>query len=137
MEYRLFADPKKATRTGNSKGGGRNAGNSSLWESNVPLLATGLVLADDTLFAAGAPDVLDETQPGIRREPPAVLQAIKEQEEALAGKRGGVLVAVSRDAGDVRHRYDLDAPPVFDGLIAANGRLYLALKDGTIQCWRQ
>ena len=82
-----------------------------------------------------APDVLDETRQGIRDECPQTVKAMKEQEAALAGKRGGVLLAVSKVDGKVKHRCDLDAPPVFDGLIAANGRLYLALKDGTVQCW--
>jgi hypothetical protein len=127
MEYRLFAEPK----TGSVAKGL----NKALWETNVPILARGLVLAGDTLFAAGAPDVLDETMPGIRGQAPAVLKAVEEQEAALAGKRGGILVAVSKTDGEVKFRCDLDAPPVFDGLIAANGRLYFALQDGTVQCW--
>jgi hypothetical protein len=127
MEYRLFAEPKQASL---AKGVSK-----ALWETNVPLLAQGLVLAGDTLFAAGAPDVLDETLPGIRTDDPAMREAIEEQEAALAGKRGGILVAVSKTDGEVNDRRDLDSPPVFDGLIAANGRLYMALKDGTVQCW--
>jgi hypothetical protein len=127
MEYRLFAEPKK--------GPAASGINKALWETNVPILARGLVLAGDTLFAAGAPDVLDETMPGIRGEDPEVLKAIQEQEAALAGRRGGILVAVSKTDGKVKYRCDIDAPPEFDGLIAANGRLYLALKNGTMQCW--
>jgi len=30
--------------------------------------------------------------------------------------------------------YTLDAPPVFDGLIAARGRLYLSTTDGKVLC---
>jgi len=30
-----------------------------------------------------------------------------------------------------------DAPPVFDALIAANGRLYLTMKNGTVACWEK
>jgi len=127
MEYRLFAEPKKGPVV---KGVNR-----ALWETNLPILTRGLVLAGDTLFAAGAPDVLDETMPDIRSEDPAVRKAIGEQEAALAGRRGGILMAVSKMDGEVKYRCDLEAPPVFDGLIAANGRLYLALNDGTVQCW--
>jgi outer membrane protein assembly factor BamB len=127
MEYRLFAEPKRGPAV--------KGVNKALWETNVPILASGLVLAGDTLFAAGAPDVLDETMPRIRSEDPKVLKAVAEQEAALAGKRGGKLIAVSKTDGELKHRCDLDAPPVFDGLIAANGRLYMTMKDGTVQCW--
>lgn len=99
------------------------------------MIALGLVLAGDTLFAAGAADVLDETHPRLRSEGPEILNAMKAQEAALAGEQGGVLMAVSREDGTVQHRCDIDAPAVFDGLIAANGCLYLALRDGTVQCW--
>jgi hypothetical protein len=127
MEYRLFAEPKKGPVV--------KGVNKALWETNVPILARGLVLAGDTLVAAGPPDVLDETMPGIRSEAPQVLKAIQEQEAALAGRRGGILLAVSKTDGNVKYRCNLNAPPVFDGLIAAGGRLYLALQDGTVQCW--
>jgi len=128
LEYRLFAEPKQPS-------GGRKGANKALWEANVPILAQGLVLAGNTLFAAGAPDVLDETMPNIRSCDPEVRKVLEEQEAALAGLRGGRLVAVSKKDGEPRFRRELDAPPVFDGLIAANGRLYLALKDGSVQCW--
>ncbi len=29
----------------------------------------------------------------------------------------------------------LDAPPVFDGMIAANGRIFVALANGAVECW--
>jgi len=127
MEYRLFAEPKNGPVV--------KGVNKALWEANVPILARGLVLAGDTLIAAGGPDVLDETMPKIRSDAPEVREAVEEQEAALAGKRGGILVTVSKAGGEEEYRCDLDAPPVFDGLIAANGRLYLALEDGSVQCW--
>jgi len=137
MEYRLFAEAKPGPARGAKKGRKRGGAGPAVWESKVPILATGLVLAGDTLFAAGAPDVLDETRKDIRSESPEVVKAREEQEAALAGLRGGILMAVSKADGKERSRRDIDAPPVFDGLIAANGSLYMALKDGTIQCWRQ
>ena len=141
MEYRLFAESKKGlvVPASSAKKGRKGKGvavNKTLWQTNVPILTRGLVLAGDTLFAAGEPDVLDETMPGIRGEDPEVVKATEEQEAALAGRRGGTLVAVSKTDGAVKYRYDLDSPPVFDGLIAANSRIYLALKDGTVQCWK-
>ena len=31
---------------------------------------------------------------------------------------------------------DLDGPPVFDGLIAANGELYMTTANGSVVCYR-
>jgi len=139
MEYRLFAEPKKGVVSSaqeGDKGERRGRSGQVKWETEIPMLAFGLVLAGDTLFAAGAPDVLDETQPGIRGEGPQIIKAINQQETALAGERGGILMVVSKEDGKVKHRCNIDGPPVFDGLIAANGRLYLVLKDGNVQCWK-
>jgi hypothetical protein len=137
MEYRLFAEAKPVPVRGAEKGGKPGRAGPAFWESTAPILATGLVLAGDTLFAAGTPDVLDETRPDIRSEAPEVVKATEEQEAALAGLRGGILMVVSKADGKEKARHDIDAPPVFDGMIAANGSLYMLLKDGTVQCWRQ
>jgi len=124
MEYRLFARAKQ--------GEWKKA---LIWERKSPgLLARALVLAGDTLFAAGPPDVLDETQKGIRNEAPETLQAMKKQEEALAGRGGGILMAVSKKNGEIKHQIDMASPPVFDGMIAANGRLFVALENGAVVC---
>ena len=48
--------------------------------------------------------------------------------------RGALLVAVSRDAGEKLAAYRLNFVPRFDGLIAANGRLYMSTVDGQICC---
>jgi hypothetical protein len=128
MEYRLFAEPKR--------GPVEKGVNRALWETHVPILARGLVLADDRLFAAGPPDVLDETVPGVRIRDAQALQAAAEQEAALAGQRGGTLLAVSKTEGAVEQRRPLDAPPVFDGLVAAGGRLYVVLENGAVECWQ-
>jgi len=32
-------------------------------------------------------------------------------------------------------QYELDAQPVFDGMIAADGRVFVSLADGSVACW--
>ena len=81
--------------------------------------------------------MFDETTSGARNESPAILKAMKAQSSALEGKEGGILLSLSRKNGDIIERYDIDAPPVFDGLVAANGALYMSLKDGAVQCWKR
>ena len=60
-----------------------------------------------------------------------------------------VLWALSTTDGKKLAEYPLDSPPVFDGLIAANGRLYITTIDvivpnpvirtlfGVINCWAE
>ena len=46
----------------------------------------------------------------------------------------GLLVAVSAADGSVLSQLALGAAPVFDGLAAAGGRLYVSLKNGRVAC---
>jgi hypothetical protein len=34
-------------------------------------------------------------------------------------------------------QYELDSPPIFDGMIAAGGRLFLSTMDGRVVCLAQ
>ena len=70
-----------------------------------------------------------------RRREIGVTQAdLARQAEALAGKHGGQLWALSKKDGRVLARYALDSPPVFDGMIVASGRIYAATVDGHLIC---
>ncbi len=53
---------------------------------------------------------------------------------AYDGRLGGsILVCAERD-GQVLAEYPLDSPAVWDGMAAANGRLYIATVQGTLVC---
>ena len=58
----------------------------------------------------------------------------KDPMAAFESRKGAVLRAYSAADGNALVEHKLDAPPVFDGLIAANGQLYLSLKNGTVLC---
>jgi hypothetical protein len=79
-----------------------------------------MVKAGDVLFVAGPPDEFDEEDPLA----------------AFEGRRGARLAAISAEDGRQVAVKSLDAPPVFDGLIAAAGGLYLSLEDGSLVCLR-
>ena len=57
--------------------------------------------------------------------------------DALDGQYGAVQWAGSTSNGEKRLRFNLDSQPVFDGMIAANGRLFIATKDGGLTCRRK
>ena len=89
------------------------------WSVQLPLRVRAMVLADDLLFAAGSPDVVDE----------------KDYWAALDGRKGGVLWVISAADGGKIASVKLASAPVFDGLAAANGRLYLSARDGKLRCF--
>ena len=94
-----------------------------------------MVLADKTLFIAGPPDIIDEEQVFNRPDATGVQARLHEQTDVLEGQRGAVLHVVSASDGKKITEYKLDTIPVWDGMAAANGRLYLATKDGRVQCF--
>ena len=122
-------------------GGGPDAsaahGPAGQWTRPLPLIPRAMVLAGRTLFLAGPPDLVDEQQAMARLTEPAVQQQLADQNAAIRGEKGAVLWAVSADAGETLAEMDLTAPPVFDGLIAVRGRLYMATTDGKVVCFSQ
>ncbi len=89
-----------------------------VWKQWLDVRIRAMVKAADTIFVAGPPDVFDADDPYA----------------AFEGRRGAKLVAVSAADGKVLSETSLDSPPVFDGMIAANGRLFASLRNGTIVC---
>jgi hypothetical protein len=94
-----------------------------------------MVLAGETLFVAGPPDVLNEDEAYKTPGDPQVKGKILEQDAAYEGKRGALLMGVSTTDGKPVIRLDLSSEPVWDGMAAANGRLYLSTKDGKLHCF--
>jgi hypothetical protein len=86
------------------------------WTAQLPLRPRAMLRAGDSLFYGGMPDTL-EAKSG---EPSASI---------------GTLHRVSIADGQTLERVELPAPPVWDGLAAAHGRLYIATADGAIVCW--
>jgi hypothetical protein len=109
----------------------------TLWKGRIDLLARGIVLSKGVLFAAGPPDLIDVAL-GDTPHPytPVAEQSLRSQREALDGKKGTLLCAFSSTDGKKLSEYKLDGLPAWDGLIAARGRLYLTMRDGTVRCFR-
>ena len=108
------------------------------WHNDIPLYPQGLVLAGDILFLAG-PRRFDESKTRLLMSTSAtddfaLPPLLQDASETFAGKKGGVVWAVDIADGEKRAEIELDSIPVFDGLIAASGRLYLSLKDGSVAC---
>ena len=104
------------------------------WSDDISVQINSMVLTDKVLFVAGPPDVEDEEEAVKTLLDPETQKKLAEQSEAFQGKRGALLVAVSRDGGQKLAAYGLDFVPRFDGLIAANGRLYISTLSGDVFC---
>jgi hypothetical protein len=123
--YELFADdagnepvlaPNSIDR---EKGPGYNRAAEPKWSHTIPVRARAMVLAGKTLFLAGPPDVVPKADPLA----------------ALEGRCGAKLWAASAADGTKLTEHELAAEPVFDGLCAAAGRLFLVNKAGDVQCF--
>jgi len=101
------------------KGIGYTRGEPPLWKKWLSIRIRAMVKAADTLFVAGDPDVYDPQEPFA----------------AFEGRKGGRLAAVSAKDGDKLMEMELDSAPVFDGLIAAGGKLFMVTMDGEVVCF--
>ena len=55
---------------------------------------------------------------------------------SIRGAKGGRLWAVSAANGTKLSELALDAPPVFDGMAAGGGRIFLSTQDGKLLCFQ-
>jgi hypothetical protein len=108
------------------------------WQKDVPLYPQAMLLAGDTFFLAGPPR-FDEEQTAehlaTSRTDRFPLDPLAQQAlDAFEGKKGGVLYAANKSNGQELAKIRLPSSPVFDGMIAAGGKLVLALEDGSVVC---
>jgi outer membrane protein assembly factor BamB len=119
-KYELFADENanravlRPMEIGREKGTSFTRRLMPKWSEEIPVRATGMVLAGDRLYLAGPPDVV----------PADDLTA------ALDGKLGARLWVVSAESGEKLEEYDLARLPAS----AASGHLYLSTRDGHLLC---
>ncbi|MFC1596497.1 PQQ-binding-like beta-propeller repeat protein, partial [Planctomycetota bacterium] len=109
----------KNARRGQKAGRPNQRGQAGIvWERPVGIRVTSMVRTGDTLFVAGSPDVVDPADP----------------HGAWEGRKGGLLAVFSTKGGEPLAELELPAPPTWDGMAAAEGRLYVALEDGRVLC---
>jgi hypothetical protein len=87
-----------------------------LWTKPLEIQVQAMVLADKILFVAGPPA---EAVSGLTEDD---------------GAQGALLLAISAVDGTELARRQLDCSPIFDGMAAANGRLYLSLENHRVVC---
>jgi len=123
--YLLIADrndsePVLDFRTrGATKGLGYTRTQPPVWHRWIKARVRGMVKAGPTLFVAGAPDVVDPQDPYASFE----------------GRKGAKVLAINAEDGRTLKQLDVDTPPVFDGLIAAYGKLFMCTTKDEVVCF--
>ncbi|HUV63930.1 MAG TPA: PQQ-binding-like beta-propeller repeat protein, partial [Sedimentisphaerales bacterium] len=119
-EYRLQCISLKAPpkREADAQAKKRQQGQKPVWEQRPGIRVTAMIRAAGMIFAAGSPDIVDPKDPHA----------------AWEGRKGGILAAFAAGDGKKLAQYKLPAPPVWDGMASAGGRLYISTSDGRIVC---
>jgi outer membrane protein assembly factor BamB len=110
---------RKAKGKAQEKGSGKA---SSRWKITLPLQARAMVLAGERLYVAGW---LDQVS----------VQAGAGTPVSNRSPGPARIWVLSTADGSKVAEYPLSAPPVFDGMIAANERLYVSTSDGKLVCF--
>lgn len=93
------------------------------WTKDIPINGEAIAKASDIIFVAGEPMKFDNP-------------SYKNYVAAYNGKLGGKLLAVSAKDGKILSEYKLKTAPVWDSIAIANGKLFIALRDGTVECFK-
>ena len=141
--YHLFACDREPEMT--PQGGPRKRGASVYgpivpmrinydWSHSVPIMVRAMLASDDTLFVAGPPQLADEDEVYALYGQEDMQSKMAEHVDAFEGRKGGLLMAVSKADGSRRSAYRMPSAPVFDGMIAAGGQVYVSTVDGKVVC---
>ncbi len=105
------------------------------WTAFSPQFARGMVMAGNSIAVAGPADMVDEEYAfeALTRKDKSVMELLMEQDAALDGKRGAEMIFVNSTDGSQTGRLHLEAPPVWDGMIVAQGAVFVATTDGKVQ----
>jgi hypothetical protein len=94
----------------------RSNRNNKVWETRVPLRAPATLSTPNRVFLGGIADVVPEEDPYA----------------AFKGKLGGELYVIDAADGMVEQKLKIPGEPVFNGMAATPGRLFLSLRTGTV-----
>ncbi len=142
LEYHLYRMDESASEAAKEKERQTRAGWDAAtdwltyrWSVDVPLLIKAMVMTDQTIFIAGPPNALDEVQAWAHIDQEAWQAKIARQEQAIAGGLGSTLWSVSAENGERLAERILHSMPIYDGMAAAGGKLFLAMEDGSVRCF--
>jgi hypothetical protein len=119
------------------KGPPKNSFVQHKWAHPVPILLRAMAMGGKKVFISGPPDMVDEEYAfeKMSKKDASVLEELRDQDEALEGKRGASIWGVSTESGAMGSEIKLPSPPVWDGMAVARGRLFVATVEGKVVCF--
>ena len=88
------------------------------WRVKVPVRVRALLVAGDVIWICGPPDAVVPEDPY----------------RTFEGRSEGLLWALSAETGDKLAEYELERPAVFNGMAAAEGKLFISTEGGKLVC---
>lgn len=89
-----------------------------VWIHDLPVRTRAILKSGEHLFLAVMPAEIPQDDPHA----------------AYEGRLGGMVWVVAAQDGGKVAEYKLDSPAVWDGMAAADGRLYISTQDGNVTC---
>ncbi|MHC4251494.1 MAG: outer membrane protein assembly factor BamB family protein, partial [Planctomycetota bacterium] len=112
----------KRTRGRKGKKGGKEEGQpakAGQWSVSIPIRVNSILAGADCVYVAGTRDLVEEDDPWGH----------------VQGRRGGMLAVHARSDGRRLSETALDNAPVFDGLSASRGNVFLVTEAGVVLCF--
>ena len=122
------AQEKEPTPKEKRRGKGKAKGMTYLWSKKIDMIARAMIQTPGQMVLAGIPDLAKRNSNELAFDNADEVQA------AYSGSKGGIIRFVNTTDGTQTEEIKLGTRPVFDGLAAAHGKLFIALKDGRLQC---
>lgn len=133
--YYQWTLPKENMLFSTSKANSFFMANPYNWTNTLPFFVKAMVVAGDSLFLGGPPDLEDEQQSFSTMNDSQTKTDLANQDAALNGAQGGQLWVVEKATGITKAMYAVNYLPVWDGMAAARQSLYLATRDGRVICY--
>tara|TARA_B100000676_G_scaffold63020_1_gene62391 strand:+ start:2814 stop:6668 length:3855 start_codon:yes stop_codon:yes gene_type:complete len=106
------------------------------WTQDIPILVRAMAKSGDILLLMGPPDLVDEEKSFVRlaEGDKEIEKVLSEQDQALQGKQGGILLLVNAQDGETKRSIKLPSLPVWDSLAVAREKVYYTTQKGEVVC---
>ena len=103
------------------------------WSKTIPIWVKAMFVTDDRLVVAGPRDLYDEES--VVQKFRSNDQQFTRQQEHMEGKHGSFLKMFNKADGTELYSITVPFMPTFDGMITANGHIYMTTSDGHVVCF--
>jgi len=121
---------------GRSRPGGGGPSIEHQWTQDIPILVRAMAKAGDILLLMGPPDLVDEEKSFARlaEGDKEIEKVLLEQEQALQGKQGAILLLVNAKDGETKKTIKLHSLPIWDSLAVARENVFFTNQKGEVVC---